>query len=54
MGLNQYAMPFSLAAGTNTGHDTRQEPFASFAVNRQKLLDDAFRSLHVSTAAVRA
>jgi hypothetical protein len=33
---------------TNTGHDGRDEPLASFAVNRQKLLDYAFRSLHVT------
>lgn len=39
------------AAVTNTGHDARQEPLASFATNRQKLLDYAFRSLHVTTVA---
>jgi feruloyl esterase len=39
------------AAVTNTGHDGRDEPLASFAVNRQKLLDYAFRSLHVTTVA---
>jgi pimeloyl-ACP methyl ester carboxylesterase len=33
---------------TNTGHDQRDEPLATFAVNRQKLLDYAFRSLHVT------
>jgi feruloyl esterase len=36
---------------TNTGHDGREEPLASFAVNRQKLLDYAFRSLHVTAEA---
>jgi hypothetical protein len=36
------------AAVTNTGHDNRDEPLATFAVNRQKLLDYAFRSLHVT------
>jgi feruloyl esterase len=36
---------------TNTGHDSRDEPLASFAVNRQKLLDYAFRSLHVTAEA---
>jgi feruloyl esterase len=36
------------AAVTNTGHDARDEPLATFAVNRQKLLDYAFRSLHVT------
>ncbi|MBL8173062.1 MAG: tannase/feruloyl esterase family alpha/beta hydrolase [Bryobacterales bacterium] len=39
------------AAVTNTGHDGRQEPLATFAANRQKLLDYAFRSLHVTTEA---
>jgi hypothetical protein len=36
---------------TNTGHDNRDEPLATFAVNRQKLLDYAFRSLHVTADA---
>lgn len=39
------------AAVTNTGHDNREEPLATFAVNRQKLLDYAFRSLHVTAVA---
>ena len=33
---------------TNTGHDAETEPGASFAVDPQKLLDYAFRSLHVT------
>lgn len=36
---------------TNTGHDNRDEPLATFAVNRQKLLDYASRSLHVTAEA---
>jgi len=39
------------AAVTNTGHDNRDEPLATFAVNRQKLLDYAYRSLHVTAEA---
>jgi feruloyl esterase len=39
------------AAVTNTGHDGRDEPLATFAVNRQKLLDYAFRSLRVTAVA---
>jgi hypothetical protein len=35
-------------AGTDTGHDTATEPLATFAQNRQKLLDYAFRSLHTT------
>jgi hypothetical protein len=33
---------------TNTGHDAVREPLATFTVNPQKLLDYAFRSLHVT------
>ncbi len=33
---------------TNTGHDAEKEPLASFALNPQKTLDYAFRSLHVT------
>jgi feruloyl esterase len=33
---------------TNTGHDAAREPLATFTVNQQKLLDYAFRSLHVT------
>ncbi len=37
-----------VTAATDTGHSAAYEPGASFAVNRQKLLDFAFRSLHVT------
>src|SRR5579872_862102 len=37
-----------VTAATNTGHDAALEPGASFAQDRQKLLDYAFRSLHVT------
>jgi feruloyl esterase len=33
---------------TNTGHDASTEPLGTFTVNQQKLLDYAFRSLHVT------
>ncbi len=36
------------SAGTNTGHEASIEPLATFAQNRQKLLDYAFRSLHTT------
>ena len=36
------------AAQTNTGHDAAIEPLGSFAVNRQKLLDYAWRAVHVT------
>jgi Tannase and feruloyl esterase len=35
-------------AQTNTGHDAGQEPGWTFAVNSQKLLDYAFRAVHVT------
>ncbi len=37
-----------VVADTNTGHDSATEPLGTFAVNRQKLLDYAFRSLHTT------
>ncbi len=37
-----------VVAQTNTGHDAVAEPLGTFAVNRQKLLDYAFRSLHTT------
>jgi feruloyl esterase len=36
------------SAASNTGHDAKLEPGASFAQDRQKLLDYAFRSLHTT------
>jgi hypothetical protein len=36
------------SAVTDTGHDAAVEPLATFAQNRQKLYDYAFRSLHVT------
>src|SRR5262245_44956985 len=35
-------------AQTDTGHDAANEPLGTFAVNRQKLLDYAFRAVHVT------
>ena len=37
-----------VVAQTNTGHDGVAEPLATFAINGQKLLDYAFRSLHTT------
>ena len=49
--LNQYAhymkRGYAIAA-TDTGHSNLTEPQGSFATDRQKLLDWAFRSLHVT------
>ncbi|MFN7927030.1 MAG: tannase/feruloyl esterase family alpha/beta hydrolase [Blastocatellia bacterium] len=40
-----------VVADTNTGHDAATEPLGTFATNRQKLLDYAFRSLHTTADA---
>jgi len=40
-------------ASTDTGHSAALEPNASFALNRQKLLDFGFRSLHVTATAAK-
>jgi hypothetical protein len=40
-------------ASTDTGHSAAAEPGASFAQNRQKLLDYGFRSLHVTAEAAK-
>ncbi len=37
-----------MTAATDTGHSAAAEPGASFALNKQKLLDYGFRSLHVT------
>lgn len=42
-----------VTAATDTGHSAASEPGASFALNRQKLLDFAFRSLHVTAEAAK-
>jgi hypothetical protein len=43
---------FAVAA-TNTGHDAATEPLGTFALHRQKLLDYAFRSLHVTAVTAK-
>jgi feruloyl esterase len=41
-------------AATDTGHSAAMEPQGSFAVDRQKLFDWAFRSLHVTAEAAKS
>jgi feruloyl esterase len=41
------------AAETDTGHSAATEPLGTFAADRQKLLDYAFRSLHVTAEAAK-
>lgn len=37
-----------VTAATDTGHSAQRDPGGTFAVNRQKLIDFGFRSLHVT------
>ena len=41
-------------AATDTGHSAATEPGASFAVNRQKLVDFGFRSLHATVETAKS
>jgi hypothetical protein len=42
-----------VTTATDTGHSAALEPGASFALNRQKLLDFGFRSLHVTVESAK-
>jgi pimeloyl-ACP methyl ester carboxylesterase len=42
-----------VTAATDTGHSAASEPGGSFALNRQKLLDFGFRSMHVTAQAAK-
>lgn len=39
---------------TNTGHDNSREPLATFAASPQKLIDYAYRAVHVTAATAKA
>jgi feruloyl esterase len=41
-------------ASTNTGHDAAREPLATFAANSQKLIDYAYRAVHVTAVTAKA
>jgi len=43
-----------MTAATDTGHSALLEPAATFALNRQKLLDYGFRSLHVTAESAKS
>jgi feruloyl esterase len=43
-----------VAAQTNTGHDGTAEPLAAFASSPQKLIDYAFRAVHVTAMTAKA
>ena len=54
--LNQYGRLLKrgyAVAATDTGHSAITEPLGTFAADRQKLLDFAFRSLHVTADAAK-
>ena len=54
--VNQYGRYMKrgyAVAATDTGHSAITEPSATFATDRQKLLDYAFRSLHVTAEAAK-
>jgi len=40
-------------ASTNTGHEALLEPLASFALNREKLVDYSFRAVHVTAVTAK-
>ena len=50
---NQRLQKGFAVAWTDTGHDADTELLASFALDRQKLLDFAFRAVHVSAEATK-
>jgi feruloyl esterase len=57
-GIRAQLRDAALAAGfatayTNTGHDAVREPLGSFAVNPQKLIDYAYRAVHVTAATAK-
>lgn len=41
-------------AYTDTGHDARREPLASFAEDRQKLVDYAYRAVHLTALTAKS
>jgi feruloyl esterase len=43
---------FAVAA-TDTGHDADHQPLASFGVDRQKIIDFAYRAVHVTAVAAK-
>jgi hypothetical protein len=42
-----------VSATTNTGHDAVREPLGSFAVDRAKLIDYAFRAVHLTATTAK-
>ncbi|MCH7749708.1 MAG: tannase/feruloyl esterase family alpha/beta hydrolase, partial [Acidobacteria bacterium] len=43
----------SVSVGTDTGHDSRRGPRGSFTLDRQKVIDFAYRSVHLTVEAAK-
>jgi feruloyl esterase len=43
----------SVTVSTDTGHDRRREPRATFGLDRQKVIDFAYRSVHLTVQAAK-
>ena len=43
----------SVSVGTDTGHDSRREPRGSFTLDRKKVIDFAYRSVHLTVEAAK-
>ena len=43
----------SVSVGTDTGHDRRREPGGTFTLDRQKVIDFAYRSVHLTVEAAK-
>ncbi len=53
-GVRELALAAGFAvARTDTGHDASREPLGSFAVNPQKLIDYAYRAVHVTAVTAK-
>ena len=51
--LQRWVKNGDAAVATDTGHDSRLEPGGTFAVDRQKLTDFAYRAVHVTALAAK-
>ncbi len=43
----------SVSVGTDTGHDRRREPGGTFTLDRQKVIDFAYRAVHLTVEAAK-
>jgi feruloyl esterase len=52
-GFAPYLRQGIAVAATDTGHDADRQPLASFGTDRQKVIDFAYRAVHVTTRAAK-